>query len=874
MTNSAVKSGIFSWLVDHPARTLGAAALVTLVALVGLLRLPIHTAREALMPRDAPAMQRLDAFLADFGASADLIVVLEGADSDAFSAALTARLAARPEVGLAFDRVDPADVVERAWLLVPLPDLIRAAEGPEIALPSDFAAALEAAEEALEAPPADVDPVAAERGLRALGGFLGEWRRYLTAATAPAAPDLGPALASVGAAALADGRFRSRDGRLAFIFVRPADPSGEFAALDPFLGAVRAEAAALAATWQGPPTVGLAGLPAIAHEEFVAVRADLQLIVLTSAVFILVLVLAWLRSWRRALAIFVPMGVGVVWNLGLAASLVGHLTILTSSFTAILFGLGVDYGIFLSAQVLAAQGTGPTSRAAIAAGSRAAVRPLLVAGGATALIFGTLATSDFQGFAELGLVAASGVALVVVATLLLQPALLALLPLQAVEKKAYLAETGGERRRAPAALLLGVALATAAASVLAGPVPFDHDVLALLPADSEAVRLQRRMSAESDFQAEVVLLTAPDVGAARALAARVGALPSIARVQSVDPFFPADAEARVAPARRVGARAAAFVPRLAGATATVDAPTLAALRRLVDAGADALADAQEQAFSAGRTGLVAAIEALPLADLAAALRRPDAAARTEALAAALLARVRSAAERVARWQAARPPTAADLPPALRDRFFGHSGAVAVYAWPRESVYEPAALDRLNAEVLAAAPTATGFPITHHVFAAQVVVAYRQGTLLAAGAALLFLLVAVRRPGAVLLAALPLALGGAWMNGLLHLLGESVNFANIVALPLTMGLAVDYGVWFSHVAAEHPGLSGPALARRAGGPILLAAATTLAGLGAITLARYAGVASMGRALTLGLLACVAAALLVAPAVVHLLPRRSR
>ncbi|MCB9545701.1 MAG: MMPL family transporter [Myxococcales bacterium] len=866
--------GYFAWAVAHPRRVLAAAAALTLVALLGLLHLPVRTAREALMPRDAPAMQRLDAFLADFGAGADLIVVLEGDDPGDFSAALTARLAALPAVGLAFDRVDPADVVERAWLLMPPAALAELAAQPVAAGPADFPAAIAAARAGLDDLPTDADPALAERGLRALAGFLGEWRRYLEAPDVPAHPDLAPALAPVGAEALADGRFRSRDGRLGFIFVRPADPSGEFAVLDPVIAAVRAEAAALRATWAGPaPTVGLAGLPAVAHEEFTAVRDDLQLIVATSAGFILLLVLGWLRSWRRAVALFVPMGLGVVWNLGLAALLVGHLTILTSSFTAILFGLGVDYGIFLSAQILAAQGSGRTAAPAIVAGARAAVRPLVVAGGATALIFGTLATSDFQGFAELGLVAATGVLLVVAATLLVQPALLALLPLKVAEKKEKSPAASAPRRRAPAALVLGVALAGAAASLAAGPVPFDHDVLALLPADSEAVRLQRRMSAESDFQAEVVLLTAPDVAAARALAARVGALPGIARVQSIDPFFPPDAADRVAAAQQVGARAAALLPRLATASARVDAPTLEALRGLLADAADALDTAQEQAFSAGRSTLVAAIEALPLAALRAALARPDAGARTEALATALLARVREAAARVARWQAARPPTPADLPPALQSRFFGRSGAVAVYAWPRESVYDPDALGRLNAEVLAAAPSATGFPITHHVFAAQVVAAYREGTLLAAGAALLFLIVALRRPGPIVLAALPLALGGVWMNGLLHLLGESVNFANIVALPLTMGLAIDYGVWLAHEATDHPHLGGPALARRAGGPILLAAATTLAGLGAITLARYAGVASMGRSLTLGLLACVAAALVVAPALVHLFPRRT-
>src|SRR5690606_13980400 len=101
-----------------------------------------------------------------------------------------------------------------------------------------------------------------------------------------------------------------------------------------------------------------------------------------------------------------------------------------------------------------------------------------------------------------------------------------------------------------------------------------------------------------------------------------------------------------------------------------------------------------------------------------------------------------------------------------------------------------------------------------------------------------------------------------------------NFANIVALPLVMGLALDYGLWFAHQRLDHPHLSAAEVARRTRRPILLAAATTFAGLGAITFARYQGVASMGLSLTLGLACCLAAALGVAPlAAAWLLPRRT-
>ena len=142
-------------------------------------------------------------------------------------------------------------------------------------------------------------------------------------------------------------------------------------------------------------------------------------------------------------------------------------------------------------------------------------------------------------------------------------------------------------------------------------------------------------------------------------------------------------------------------------------------------------------------------------------------------------------------------------------------------------------------------------------------AFRVGTALAAGLALLWMVITLRRPAAIAVGALPLLVGGGAMLLALWGLGFRFNFANIVALPLVMGLALDYGVWFAHQRLDHPELTAAAVARFTWRPILLAAATTLAGLGAITLARYQGVASMGLSLTVGLVCCLAAALWVAP-----------
>ncbi|MDQ3776146.1 MAG: MMPL family transporter [Pseudomonadota bacterium] len=122
------------------------------------------------------------------------------------------------------------------------------------------------------------------------------------------------------------------------------------------------------------------------------------------------------------------MGFGALWGLALASLTVGHLTLMTSAFLAILFGLGADYGIFTSSRITEERRAGKPLVEAIAIGIGSSFRAVLTAGGASLAIFSALGTVDFPGFAQLGVVAAGGVLMILISTWMVQPALYALLP--------------------------------------------------------------------------------------------------------------------------------------------------------------------------------------------------------------------------------------------------------------------------------------------------------------------------------------------------------------------------------------------------------------------------------------------------------------
>lgn len=878
----------------HPWYVLSLAALLSVLASYAAVQLPVHTSRQALLPQDTEVAQRLNSFLEKFGAASDLMVVIEGApraELESFATELAVRLRREPEIAQVTERLDPAFFLQHAYLLIPTAQLDSlsslfdpAANGKLLTLTE----ALTQVQTVMAAPPsmANADIRTVTDGIKAGNALLAEWSRWLEA---PAAPrGLGwPALsAAVGAGELGSGYFASRNGQMLISFVHARNHSGDFEVLAPFNTRVRAVAEALAAEYRtaGRPTpvIGLTGLPAIEYEEYVDIDSDIRLVIWTAGGLIAALILLVVRSIRWAVAIFVPMGLGALWSLALALGTVGHLTIITSSFLAILFGLGADYGIFTSSRIAEERRTGKPLIDAIAEGMGSSFPALLTAGGASLVIFGALATVDFPGFAELGLVAAGGVLLILVSTWVVQPAIYALFPPKlrtapVVPKPAEPSHSRGAFPKPVALIVVLLAFAGAGLGIVRGlSIPFDYDVLSLLPVNSKAAQYQRRMVTETDYQSEVVIFTAKDLAEARRISQDASQLQTIAKVQSITNLFPVDADERLSTARRIGenARHDRFAKHIAMLGQNgVSRAHFDQLNTILMQARSRVEDGQEQAFSAGQTSLVTELEtALTQIDILQQHLKADpgtARLRTEGFYQALLKAAGEGLNIVTGWRMATPLTPLDLPATLRDRFFSADGTVAVYAFPAQSVYNPDNLDRLLSDVYRVSPLATGFPTTHQVFSKAVVKSFTEGTTLAVCACLVWLIVAVRSVRGFVLASLPLLIGGGWMLGLMAVGGLRYNYANIIALPLVIALAVDYGVWYSHRWRELRGASPLAITLNAGKVIALAAGTELAGLGAITLASYRGVSSLGVDITIGLICCLAATLLVAPAIGQLI-----
>jgi uncharacterized membrane protein YdfJ with MMPL/SSD domain len=211
-----------------------------------------------------------------------------------------------------------------------------------------------------------------------------------------------------------------------------------------------------------------------------------------------------------------------------------------------------------------------------------------------------------------------------------------------------------------------------------------------------------------------------------------------------------------------------------------------------------------------------------------------------------------------------PMTAADLPEDLQSRFVGTGGTYLLKVFPRGNIWGRDRLQEFVREVRSVDPYAIGDPITAWEYGQSMERGYLLGGLYAAIAMLVVILWSFGSVGHLLLAVLPLVVGGAWTLGLMYLFGINFNLANLIILPLIVGYGIMNGL---HIVKrwQREGGKGSIIANSTGRAVFLSASTTMVGFGSLMVASHQGIFSLGFLLSVGVGSILLASLTLLPAV---------
>ncbi len=645
-----------------------------------------------------------------------------------------------------------------------------------------------------------------------------------------------------------------------------AKPYLDYRRLFPAEAAI-ARVRALAATLAPGTRVRVTGGTAIEYEELRSVSEGTVPAALAALVMVVAVLFWGLRSPALVAASVVTLLVGLIWTAAFAAWAVGDLNLISIAFAVLYVGLGVDYAAHLGLRyrVLLAGGVG--TRAALVEAVQGVGPALALCALTTGVAFYAFVPTEFSGVRELGLISGTGMFISLAATLVVMPALLAVLPAGAV---APLQAPGGERRRLAGrrqavVLAVGAALAVLAALGLTR-LRFDADPLNLRDPDSESIRTYRDLMAGADSAPWTLEVLVAGRAALERLAARLEALPEVAETRSLLSFVPGEQAAKLAILEDLELLLGGVASPPAAARTAPPGRTRTAAALL------ALARAAQRSTLPGSERLAAAL---------AALGDPDP-ATLERLEAAVGAGLAREMRRLGAALEAGAVAVEDLPERLRRDWVAPDGRLRLEVVPAARVEDPAALSRFVAAVAALAPAATGTPVVNLESGRAVVRAFAQAFASAFVLLVVLLLIAMPRPADAFLALLPLVLAALYTAGLMGWLGMPFNFANVIALPLLLGIGVDSGI---HVLHRERRAGAPARARTSPRPaaagaveasglatsttraIWVSALTTLVGFGNLGFSPHPGTASMGQVLAIGMTATLGSTLLLLPALMR-------
>jgi hopanoid biosynthesis associated RND transporter like protein HpnN len=616
--------------------------------------------------------------------------------------------------------------------------------------------------------------------------------------------------------------------------------------------------------------VRLTGDVPLEDDEFASVAEGAGRNTALAMLAVVVILLFAFRGPRIIAAIVLTLLVGLVMTAAFAALSVGTLNMISITFAVLFIGIGVDFGIQFSMRYRAElalggegeQGSGP----ALSRTARGIAGPLGVAATATAVGFYSFVPTDYQGVSELGLIAGTSMIVALFANLTVLPALLAVLPFRGRPEAAGFAWAAPidhwlERHAGGVA---GLAVLVGLAAAISIPfVQFDSDPLDLKDPTQESVRTALELTHDPLATPYSIDILLPSLDAAQALGRQLETLPEVRMVLTLASFVPEDQP----PKLDIISQMQLFLGPILDGGNKLPAPSIEEDRTAI------------QHFAADLKGFLAGPKAAALGEggrqlsaaLGAFLALPSG-GDIESLRATLLDGFESRIDILRRSMTAAPLTASEMPPEIRSDWIAADGRARLSVFSKGDMHNHEALAGFVDAVRSRSPNATGGPVLIFETGRTVSGAFRSASLSAFIAIAIVLALILRRARDVVLVIVPLGLAGLYTMGTTVLLGLSFNYANVIAVPLLMGIGVAFDIYFVMLWRT---TDGPValLQTPTARAVLFSALTTVTAFGSLALSHHAGTASMGVLLIVALFYVLLSTLFIQPALMTILGRRS-
>lgn len=670
------------------------------------------------------------------------------------------------------------------------------------------------------------------------------------------------------------GKTATKADRRQFIVVQPVLNPELMRPATAAIEAVAHETTALGFSEENGYRVRLTGEIALLHDDVNAIlSAGVQSTLLS---FALVAIMVWfaLRSGRLILAILATLTVGLILTTAFAFFAVGELDIISMAFGALIIGLSVDFGIHFGMAYWEEIDAGRQHSGALAATGERLGIALLLCAATTAIGFLSFQVTDYLSVAHLGLICGGGMFICLFCTVTIMPAVLTLWPARLPRRTPT--ESPLRHRilsfpsRHAKPVLWAFATLGGVALLCIPKIYFDYNPIPLRDQRAESVHVFFELLGEEGGVLWSVSRVEQDYETARKKVAELRQLDVVKSAFTVHDFIPDDQEEKLAILEDV----ALFLPPPPSEAERLAAPTIdedaEAVRRLLQDLALAIGEHPDDPRYENVRQLYAS-----LSRLQARLEKPaERAMLIDSLRQSIAKPVPLFLDRL--YTAIDPGeiTLADIPKELYERMVTPDGKFRIEVYPKENLRDNAAILRFHDQIQTALPGAVGMVPEFLESGNTIVRSFREALLTAIVVMVFVVFLIWRRVLDTLYVMLPLLLGALLTCATMVLTGMSFNYANVIMLPLMLGIGIDTGI---HLVQRYrnEGMRGAELlGSSTSRAVLWSALTTIASFGSLATSHHMGMATLGRLLSIGILWMLVCNLIFLPALLERLAASER
>ncbi len=681
-----------------------------------------------------------------------------------------------------------------------------------------------------------------------------------------------------------DGYLTSNGKHFYFIFANPSEDQNDFArAVDPIKSA-RNHIKKLQLKY---PDVlaGVTGPTALYSDEMITSKNDTFKASLISLIGVSVLLVISLRGFTFPFLAVFTLVISLCWSIGFTTLTVGHLSILSIVFTTILIGLGIDFGIHFIMRYQEEKRSGQTLSNAITKTLHETGKGVIAGGITTSFAFMTTIFADFKGIAELGFIAGSGIIICLIATMLLLPAMIIIVQhlhnkqwiMGLINKIAFDYNISNKTIRPlfdlilnkPGRVILFSIVITFLSILSMKTIKFDYNLLNLQAEGIESVNYEMKIlenSERSAWYGALIVNSFEEVLSTKKLLERLSSVDSVSSIASI---IPDRQEEKINQIHKISD----FFKQLPQKTMKedpVDVENLATILKKINF---KLRKEDSSNLKPGSKPLNESIQKVKrlIADFNSFVNLQEIKTSATGLNNFQEILFGDFIRKFESFKEALKPVEiklSNVPNDIKERFVGKTGKFLVQVFPKATTYDKEPMEKFISDISKIDPNATGTVVTATESSRLMKQGYVRGGIYAFIAITIFVWISFKDIRCAFLAILPLMLGALWTLGIMGLFNIQFNLANLIILPLIIGIGIDNGIHIVHRYRDDADSTISPVYKSTGKAVALSSFTTMIGFGSLMVASHRGIHSIGVLLTIGVACCMVASLTVLPAILKI------